>query len=75
MPPNGVYKLLVKALVDFFTQVADVYVDDVRATLVFVVPEIVLDLFTREDHALVAHHKFKKRILLRGQVNNFFRRA
>ena len=56
--------------VDLFAQVADVYVHDVRAALIVVVPEIVLDALAREHDALVPDHVFEQGVFAARQLND-----
>ena len=54
--PHGVNEFDILALVYLLAEISDIYVDNIRAALVVVVPNVILNFLAAEYNALV-HHK------------------
>lgn len=62
-------QLFVKAVVNLFAKISDINVNDVRAALIIVIPDMVLDFFSAENDTVIDGEILQKLIFLRRKRN------
>lgn len=60
--PHGVNEFDILAFVYLLAEISDIYVDNIRAALVVVVPDVILNFLAAEYNALV-HHKILQQLI------------